>query len=74
MERCSRLAFIDRGALVAMGTPDGLRTSLGAAVASRCAATIPPPTLAAAFTEVVTARRADESAARRAAAAKEPSP
>ncbi len=32
MERCSRLAFIDRGALVAMGTPDGLRTSLGAAV------------------------------------------
>jgi drug efflux transport system ATP-binding protein len=59
MERCSRLAFLDRGALVAIGTPNDLRTSLGAAVASRCAGTVAPPTLAAAFTEVIRNRRAD---------------
>jgi ABC-2 type transport system ATP-binding protein len=56
MERCSRLAFLDRGGLVATGTPDGLRASLvppGGA---------PAPSLAAAFTAVVAARRAQAPA------------
>ena len=59
MERCSRLAFLDRGALVATGTPEDLRTGLGAGVDRNGK----PPTLAAVFTAVIAARRNARAAA-----------
>ena len=62
MERCSRLALLDRGGLVALGTPAGLRTSLAATPGRRGGAATTPPTLAAVFTDVVAARRARAAA------------